>query len=125
MEFIFQTRTSLKDRDINSKWWIDGDIIRPCRIEAPNIHKAMKMFAAIAKEKYGVEISKTAIKRRSPMFVDGENGKAKQIGYVFTGKTMFDNDGRGWVDKYVDCWTEILTLTPTKFPKGGSLHEVL
>ena len=30
------------------------------------------------------------------------------------GKTIFDN-GHGWTDKYIDVWTEILTIVDTDF----------
>ena len=43
------------------------------------------------------------------MYIDTKDG-AKQIGYVITGKTEFDNDRRGWVTQYIDLWVTIQIL---------------
>lgn len=40
------------------------------------------------------------------MYIDKDN-KSIQIGYVITGKTLFENDNRKWVERYIDLWVEI------------------
>ena len=108
MNYCFETDTTMKAYN-RKKWWIDSDIIRPVYIESESLKKAVEEYAEIVNNKYFIEISKTAIKRKNPMYIDTENG-AKQIGYVITGKCDFDNDGCGWVSQYIDLWVTITTI---------------
>lgn len=67
------------------------------------------------KKKHYVNISRNAIKHKSEMFVDTDNG-AKQVGYVITGKTEFDKgDYTGYSTQYIDLWVTILTVVNTVF----------
>ena len=46
----------------------------------------------------------------------GQNGGAKQVGYVITGKTEFDRgDYSGYSTQYIDLWITILTVVDTVF----------
>lgn len=113
--YIFKTTTTMKEYN-NKKWWIDSDIIREIRIAADNIQEALNQYREIASEKYGVSISTNAIKNKSPMYVDTANGDAKQVGYVITGKTEFeDRDNYKWSTQYIDLWVTILTVIDTEF----------
>lgn len=50
------------------------------------------------------------------MFVDLSDGGVKQVGYVITGKTEFDNgDYTGYSTQYIDLWVTILTVVDTVF----------
>lgn len=60
-----------------------------------------------------MEISNNAIKNKSEMYIDTQDG-AKQVGYVITGKTEFeDRDNSRWSTQYIDLWVEILTVVDT------------
>lgn len=104
MTFIFKTETTMKPYN-GRKWWICSDCVSEVRIEAENITDALEQYREHA-DKAGIEISKTAIKNRQKMYRDGQG----QIGYVITGKTIFNNDYKGWVEQYIELWIEILTV---------------
>ena len=105
MLYTFDTTTTMKHYN-NKKWWISDDIIRRKTIEAKNLSEALKKYQDEVTNKDYITISDTALKRKSPMFVDVPGG-SKQIGYVITGSTDFDNNGRGWVKQYIDLWVTI------------------
>ena len=67
-------------------------------------------------EKEYIQISNNAIKNKNPMYVDTTDGNAKQVGYVITAKTEFqDNDNYKWSTQYIDLWVTILTIEDTEF----------
>ena len=104
--YLFTTITTVKPID-KGKWWIDRDLISNIYIQSNNLDEALKEYQQKTEEDYGVTISNNALKNKSPMFIDDENGDPVQIGYVITGKTPFhDNKGK-WIDKYIDLWVEI------------------
>ena len=104
--YLFITITTVKPFD-EGKWWIDDKLISNMYIQANNLDEALKKYQQKTEEDYAVTISNNALKNKSPMFIDDENGDPVQIGYVITGKTLFDNAGKGWIDKYIDLWVEI------------------
>ena len=110
MLYTFDTTTTMKPYN-RDKWWICDDIIRRKTIEAKNLSEALKKYQDAVMNKDHVTISDTALKRKSPMFVDVP-GRSKQIGYVITGSTDFDNNERGWVKQYIDLW---VTITQSAF----------
>ena len=110
MLYTFDTTTAMKPYN-RDKWWICDDIIRRKTIEAKNLSEALKKYQDEVTNKDYITISDTALKRKSPMFVDVP-GRSKQIGYVITGSTDFDNNGRGWVKQYIDLW---VTITQSAF----------
>ena len=78
MLYQFNTVVAVKpvDRD---KWWIDGDIVKEKEIEAKSVNEALKKYVEIiADNPCYIEVSKTALKRKSKMFVDTKDG-AKQV----------------------------------------------
>ena len=110
MRYTFDTTTTMKPYN-RDKWWICDDIIRRKTIEAKNLSEALKKYQDEVTNKDYITISDTALKRKSPMFVDTAEG-SKQVGYVITGQTDFDNNGRGWVKQYIDLW---VTITQSAF----------
>ena len=105
MRYTFDTTTTMESYN-NKKWWISDDIIRRKTIEAKNLSEALKKYQDEVTNKDYITISDTALKRKNPMFVDTVEG-TKQVGYVITGSTDFDNDGRGWVKQYIELWVTI------------------
>lgn len=115
MTFIFKTTTTMKEYN-SRKWWIDSDIVREIRITAENIRAALEQYREIVAEKHYITISDNAIKNKNPMYIDTPNGEPKQIGYVITGKTDFeDRDNYKWSAQYIDLWITILTVIDTDF----------
>lgn len=115
MTFIFKTTTTMKEYN-SRKWWIDSDIVREIRITAENIRAALEQYREIVAEKHYITISDNAIKNKNPMYIDTPNGEPKQIGYVITGKTDFeDRDNYKWSAQYIDLWVTILTVIDTDF----------
>lgn len=85
------------------------------RINADSVKNALEIYRERVEEKHYVNISRNAIKNKSEMFVDTDNG-AKQVGYVITGKTEFDKgDYIGYSTQYINLWVTILTVTDTVF----------
>lgn len=115
MNFIFKTTTTMKEYN-SKKWWIDSGIVREIRITADNLRAALEQYREIVAEKHYITISDNAIKNKNPMFVDTPNGEPKQIGYVITGKTDFeDRNNYKWSTQYIDLWVTILTVIDTDF----------
>ena len=85
------------------------------RINADSVENALEIYRKRVEKKHYVNISRNAIKNKSEMFVDTDNG-AKQVGYVITGKTEFDKgDYTGYSTQYIDLWVTILTVFCTVF----------
>ena len=112
--YLLNTSATMKEND-HGKWWIDRDIIGAKYINAENVNDALQKYADTVKEKHYVSISENALKNKNAMFVDSKDGSAKQIGYVITGKTSFDNDRGRWIDKYIDLWIDISIIDTPDF----------
>jgi hypothetical protein len=113
-KYIFKTTATMKPYN-EEKWWIDPGIIREKTIEAENVNQALEKYKEIVEEKEFVIISANALKTKEPMYVDAKPGTPKQVGYVITGKTFFDNDNGNYTEQYIDLWVEILTVIDTEF----------
>ena len=114
MNYIFKTTATMKEYN-NKKWYIDGGIVSDMRIDADSVENALEIYRERVEEMHYISISKNAIKNKSEMFVDTDNG-AKQVGYVITGKTEFDRgDYSGYSTQYIDLWVTILTVVDTVF----------
>ena len=105
MRYTFDTTTTMKPYN-NKKRWISDDIIRRKTIEAKNLSEALKKYQDEVMNKDYITISDTALKRKNPMLIDTVEG-TQQVGYVITGSTDFDDNGRGWVKQYIDLWVTI------------------
>lgn len=115
MNYIFKTTATMKEYN-NKKWYIDGGIVSDMRIDADSVRNALEIYRERVEEKYYINISKNAIKNKSEMFVDLPDGGVKQVGYVITGKTDFeDRDNYKWSSQYIDLWVTILTVVDTVF----------
>ena len=115
MKYIFKTNVTMKEYN-NQKWWIDSNIVREISVEADNTKEALEKYRKIVTEECYIEISNNAMKNKSPMYVDTKDGETKQIGYVITGKTEFeDRDNYRWSTQYIDLWVRILTVVDTEF----------
>lgn len=114
MTFIFKTTTTMKEYNAR-KWWIDSGIVREIQITADNLPAALEQYREIVEEKHYISISAHAIKNRNPMYIDTPDG-AKQIGFVITGKTDFeDRENYKWSTQYIDLWVTVLTVIDTIF----------
>lgn len=117
IDYILKTSATMKEYN-NKKWWIDSDIIREIRITADNLKQALEQYRETVINKYYIDISRNALKNKSPMYIDDRNGNARQVGYVITGKTEFDKgDYTGYSTQYIDLWVTVLTVINTEFPE--------
>ena len=115
MRYRFETTATMKEYN-NKKWWIDSDIVRPVIIEADNLKTALQLWRDKVQERDYIKISNNALKSRSPMYIDGNDGEPVQVGFVITGKTEFDKGNySGYTTQYIDLWVEILTIVDTVF----------
>ena len=80
MRYTFDTTTSMKPYN-RDKWWICDDIIRRKTIEAKNLSEALKKYQDEVTNKDYIMISDTALKRKSPMFVDTAEGSKHMVLY--------------------------------------------
>lgn len=110
MTFLFKTSATMKPYN-NKKWWIDSGIVRPVTVDAETMEEAIKEYRTIVQDDYYITISENALKNKEPIYRDDKEGNARQVGYIFTGQTDFDNDGRGWVKQFIDLWVSIAIIT--------------
>ena len=114
-KYLFKTTATMKEYN-NKKWWIDSNIIRDKYINAENINEALEKYKNLVEEKEYIIISNNAIKNKNPMYIDTPDGETKQVGYVITAKTDFeDRDNYKWSTQYIDLWVTILTIEETEF----------
>lgn len=113
-KYIFKTTATMKEYN-NKKWYIDGGIVSDMRINADSVKDALQVFREIVDNQHYISISDRALKNKSPMYRDTEDGNALQVGYVITGKTEFQRDSGEWVTQYIDLWVEIITTVATIF----------
>lgn len=112
--YQFETTCTMKEYN-HKKWWIDSKLIRNIVIHAENMQAALKEYQTIVNDNYGVSISNNALRNKSPMYIDLKTGETKQIGYVITGKTDFNDDYRRWVSQYIDLWVSVNILHEADF----------
>ena len=115
MEYIFKTCVTMKEYNRN-KWWIDNNIVKEYFIEADNVNQALTEYVKNVENDSYINISRNAVKNKSPMYIDRKDGSAKQIGYVITGSADFEKENyQGWSKQYIDLWVEIITTAETEF----------
>ena len=113
--YIFKTTATMKEYN-SKKWWIDSGIVREIQVEAENIKQALKKYREIVMDRNYIEISENALRRKNPMYIDTPTGEVKQVGYVITGKTEFeDRENYKWSTQYIDLWVTIITVIDTEF----------
>lgn len=110
--YYFRTSCTMKEYNCD-KWFIMRDYVRDITIQAETVLKALEHYREILNSQYSITISKTAIKRKQPMYRNDKNGCTKQIGYVLTGKTGFESrsDNIPYTEQYIDVWTEIKVIS--------------
>lgn len=113
-KFEFKTTTTMKEYNAK-KWWIYPDIIRPITISAENLKAALHKYAEYCYNTAYIEVSKNALRTKSPMYVDLKTGESKQVGYVITGKSDFQRDDYSWSTQYIDLWVSITEVTDIDF----------
>lgn len=113
-KYIFKTTATMKPYN-NKNWWIDSGIVPEKQITAETVKDALQLYRERVDEQHYISISDSALKHKSPMYIDTATGDAVQVGYVITGKTEFQRDNDEWVTQFIDLWVEILTVTETKF----------
>lgn len=104
--YLLRTKLSMKEYNCR-KWFIMSDYVRDIEVSAENVRSALSAYAEIVSDKYGIDISRSALKNKSAMYCDFKDGSTKQVGYVITGSTDFNDDNRRWVKQYIDCWVEV------------------
>lgn len=115
MKYIFKTQATMKEYNAK-KWWISSNIIPEMEIESDSVKNALKEYQKKCTEEHYISVSDNAIKTKRGMYTDTKSGEMKQIGYVITGKTEFeDRDKRTWSTQYIDLWVEIITVVDTEF----------
>ena len=114
-KYIFKTTATMKEYN-SKKWWIDSGIVREIQVEAENVKQALKKYREIIMDRDYIEISENALRCKNPMYIDTPTGEAKQVGYVITGKTEFeDRENYRWSTQYIDLWVTIITVVDTEF----------
>lgn len=113
--YRFETTTTMKPYNCK-KWWIDADIVRPVEIEADDLKTALQQYREKVGERDYIEISKTALKHPDPMYIDGKDGEPRQVGYVITGKTYFeDRSANVSSTQYIDLWVSVKQVANVEF----------
>lgn len=113
--YIFKTTATMKEYN-SKKWWIDSGIVREIQVEAENVKQALKKYREIVMDRDYIEISENALRCKNPMYIDTPTEEAKQVGYVITGKTEFeDRENYRWSTQYIDLWVTIITVIDTEF----------
>lgn len=103
--YLMTTTTTMKPHNCR-KWWIDSKIIPEIEVEAETKTEAFCKYAEIVASKHYVDISKSAIKNRRPMYIDTKSG-TKQVGCVLTGACDLEDDNYNWTRQYIDLWVNV------------------
>lgn len=114
-EYMFRTTATMKEYN-SRQWYIMPDIIRTKYIDAENMPEALSAYAWSVSSKEYIDISKTAIRNKRPMYIDTPEGP-RQVGYVITGKTEMQRDDGTWSTQYIDLWVNVDIITPADFGK--------
>lgn len=115
-EFLFRTDTCMKPYN-HDRFWIDEKCVPEVIITAQDLKEGLAKYVEHVKRKSCIEVSKNAIKTKSPIFRDLESGDPKQVGYVITGCSEFEFDEvhGNFSRQYVDLWVTIYQLTHPTF----------
>lgn len=121
--YLFQTTTTMKEYN-SRKYWINSDYVTSrMKVNADTLKEALlKYRERVQKENY-VEISNNAMKKKEAMYIDTPNG-AKQVGYIITGKTEFEDEGNHrWTMQYIDLWINISIVNDVDFDEFNEEDE--
>ena len=114
MEYLIKTSACMKPYNCK-KWFIDQNYVGAMTIEASNAMEALELWRESVCDNYSIEITRNGVRHRQPMYRDYKDGSTKQVGWVITGRTEFNDDYRRWVKQYIDLWVEIITVIDTEF----------
>ena len=114
-KYMFRTTATMKEYN-SRQWYITPDIIRTKYITAENMTEALREYARNVSGKDYIDISKTALRNKNPMYIDTPEGP-RQVGYVITGKTEMQREDGTWSTQYIDLWTSVDIITPADFGK--------
>ena len=110
--YLISTKIYMKDY-YNGEFWIDENIIRSMRIEAGSTNEAFDIFIENIQESGVVNISKTALKNKRPVYNDLMG--IVQIGWCITGSVLFENKFSKSKRKYANLWVEIEQVSIPEF----------
>lgn len=103
-QYQFTAKATMKPYN-SAKYWIDRNYVKQFVTSANTVKEACRKFAEYVNEQYYITISKRSTDRPQGMYVDTADGKPKQVGYVFTAKTMFDGK-----EQYFELWTDVVEI---------------
>ena len=105
--YRFHTVTTMKHYNCD-KWWIDRNIVPDMSISADSVKEALNIYREKC-DNHCIEISVSALKRKSAMYRDSKDGTTRQVGYVITAKTGFEDRHYNitWRYEYIELWVEI------------------
>lgn len=108
MRYLFTTETQISEQ-YGRHYWIDSGIVPQTIISAETLKEAISQYVEFAMGKSYMDITKSAVKRKSKMYCDTPKGTI-QTGYVITAHA--DIDG-----KTIPCnlWVEIQEVNYPKF----------
>lgn len=113
--YRFETTTTMKPYN-NEKWYIDAHMVRPIEVQADSVTEALNLWRNIVQERDYIEISRNAMRTKSPMYQGCKDGRTEQVGYVITGKADFDKgDYTGYCSQYIELWVCITVVTTPEF----------
>ena len=112
-KYMFRTTATMKEYN-SRQWYITPDFIRTKYIDAENMTEALSEYAWNVSSKDYIDISKTALRNKRPMYIDMPEGP-RQVGYVITGKTEMQREDGTWSAQYIDLWISVDIITPADF----------
>lgn len=117
MTYRLETKATMKLYN-SKKYWIDREVVKDMEIEADSVKQALEIWRGKCSSLYGVDVSDNALKRKEEMWQDIKDGDrihSRQVGWVITGKTMFQDDDNGYTEHYIDLWVEIKKVSYIDF----------
>lgn len=90
---------------VESDFWIDANIVPDFCTTAESVEDALKVWFDQVESKAALSISKTARKKREPIYIDTPTG-AVQVGYILVASTEVDFNYK-WKRRRVHIWATI------------------
>lgn len=115
--YRLETKATMKHYN-EAKYWIDRDILDAMEIEADSMKEALEIWRGKCSSLYGIEVSDNALKHKDEMWQDIKDGDrihSRQIGWVITGKMMFQDGDKGYIEQYIDLWVTIKEVSYVDF----------
>ena len=106
--YLFDTYATMKPNN-RDKYYILSDIIKRFEASAESVADAVQLFVDHVRNDCFIDISKTAVKNKQPMYIDTAAG-VKQVGYVITASTEFSDENNNWKKQYIDLWVSVSVI---------------